>query len=173
MTAIPGYAPERLSGTRLRSAPGRVRYRRTYPTGWAACNTVPGRYQGFTWWRDTGTDAVSSQVPSTLMRAPALTVLGLDAATFDVLDPLLEAGQLPALARLFDAGSRGTLRSTIHPLTSQAWATMVTGVNAGRHGLWDFAERDESGYQLRLVNGSYPRGPGGRGGAGRPRPPRG
>ena len=93
------------------------------------------------------------------MRVPALTVVGLDAATFDVLDPLLEAGQLPALARLFDAGSRGTLRSTIHPLTSQAWATMVTGVNAGRHGLWDFAERDESGYTLRLVNGSYRRAP--------------
>jgi predicted AlkP superfamily phosphohydrolase/phosphomutase len=93
------------------------------------------------------------------MRAPALTVIGLDAATFDVLDPLLEAGQVPALQRLFEAGSRGTLRSTIHPLTSQAWATMVTGVNAGRHGLWDFAERDESGYTLRLVNGSYRRAP--------------
>ena len=34
---------------------------------------------------------------------------------------------------------------------------MVTGVNAGRHGIWDFSERDESGYRLRLVNGSYSR----------------
>ena len=24
---------------------------------------------------------------------------------------------------------------------------MVTGVNAGRHGIWDFSERDETGYQ--------------------------
>src|SRR4051794_5519314 len=93
------------------------------------------------------------------MRAPALTVLGLDAATFDVIDPMLEAGELPALARLFAAGSRGTLRSTVHPLTSQAWATMVTGVNAGRHGLFDFSERDASGYRLRLVNGSFRHAP--------------
>jgi len=36
---------------------------------------------------------------------------------------------------------------------------MVTGVNAGRHGIWDFAERDESGYRLRIVNGSRRRAP--------------
>ena len=36
---------------------------------------------------------------------------------------------------------------------------MVTGVNAGRHGIWDFSERDESGYRLRLVNGSDNRAP--------------
>ena len=36
---------------------------------------------------------------------------------------------------------------------------MVTGVNAGRHGIWDFSERDASGYGLRLVNGSYSRAP--------------
>ena len=36
---------------------------------------------------------------------------------------------------------------------------MATGVNAGRHGIWDFSERDETGYRLRLVNGSYSRAP--------------
>ena len=51
------------------------------------------------------------------------------------------------------------LRSTTHPLTPHAWATIVTGVNAGRHGIWDFTERDETGYQLRLVNGSFRRAP--------------
>jgi predicted AlkP superfamily phosphohydrolase/phosphomutase len=91
--------------------------------------------------------------------APALTVVGLDAATFDVIDPLVEAGDLPNLAALLERGARGTLRSTTHPLTPLAWTTMATGVNAGRHGIWDFSERDESGYRLRLVNGSYSRAP--------------
>ena len=50
-------------------------------------------------------------------------------------------------------------RSTTHPLTPHAWATMVTGVNAGRHGIWDFIERDDSGYDLRVINGSYRRAP--------------
>jgi predicted AlkP superfamily phosphohydrolase/phosphomutase len=86
-----------------------------------------------------------------------LTVIGIDAGTFDVLDPLIEAGELPNLRRVFGAGSRGLLRSTVHPITSQAWATAFTGVNAARHGLWEFSERDESGYRLRLVNGSYRR----------------
>jgi len=93
------------------------------------------------------------------MPGPELIVVGLDAATFDVIDPMLEAGELPNLRRLFDGGSRGILRSTTHPLTTQAWSTMVTGVNAGIHGMWDFTERDASGYRLRLVNGSYRRAP--------------
>jgi predicted AlkP superfamily phosphohydrolase/phosphomutase len=91
--------------------------------------------------------------------SPRVTVIGLDAATFDVIDPMIAAGELPNLARLFAQGARGVLRSTTHPLTTQAWTTMVTGVNAGRHGMWDFCERDRSGYRLRLVNGSYRRAP--------------
>jgi predicted AlkP superfamily phosphohydrolase/phosphomutase len=91
--------------------------------------------------------------------APALTVVGLDAATFDVIDPLVEAGDLPNLGGLIERGARGPLRSTTHPLTPLAWTTMATGVNAARHGIWDFSERDETGYRLRLVNGSYARAP--------------
>jgi predicted AlkP superfamily phosphohydrolase/phosphomutase len=91
--------------------------------------------------------------------SPDLTVIGLDSATFDVVDPMLAAGELPNLARLCDRGARGVLRSTTHPLTPHAWATIVSGVNAGRHGIWDFTERDETGYQLRLVNGSFRKAP--------------
>src|SRR5574338_1393856 len=93
------------------------------------------------------------------MALPRLTIIGLDAATWDVIDPLVKAGDLPNLARLAAEGTTGTLHSTIHPLTPHAWSTMVTGVNAGRHGIWDFTERDESGYSLRFVNGSYRRAP--------------
>jgi predicted AlkP superfamily phosphohydrolase/phosphomutase len=88
-----------------------------------------------------------------------LTVIGLDAATFTVIDPLVAAGELPSIARLLDQGSSGVLRSTTHPLTPVAWTTMVTGVNAGRHGIWDFSRRDDSGHHVRLVNGSHRRAP--------------
>jgi predicted AlkP superfamily phosphohydrolase/phosphomutase len=91
--------------------------------------------------------------------SPKVTVIGVDAATWDVIDPMIRAGELPQLARLVAEGSSGALRSTTHPLTTQAWTTMTTGVNAGRHGMWDFSERDASGYRLRLVNGSYRRAP--------------
>ena len=93
------------------------------------------------------------------MAAPVLTVVGLDAATFDVIDPLVASGDLPVLSRLLAHGAYGRLRSTTHPLTPLAWTTMVSGVNAGKHGIWDFSERDASGYGLRLVNGSHSRAP--------------
>lgn len=93
------------------------------------------------------------------MSSPVLTLIGLDSATFDVVDPLLSEGELPNLRRLSEGGARGVLRSTTHPLTPHAWSTIVTGVNAGRHGIWDFTERDASGYQLVLVNGSFRKAP--------------
>jgi predicted AlkP superfamily phosphohydrolase/phosphomutase len=91
--------------------------------------------------------------------SPTLTVIGLDAVTPLVLEPLRAAGAVPHLDRLLAQGAAGVLRSTTHPLTPQAWTTMFTGVGAGRHGIWDFHERDESGYGLRPVNGSYRREP--------------
>ena len=93
------------------------------------------------------------------MASPTLTVIGLDAMTPLVLEPLRAAGAVPHLDRLLGQGASGVLRSTTHPLTPQAWTTMFTGVSAGRHGIWDFHERDESGYGLRPVNGSYRREP--------------
>jgi predicted AlkP superfamily phosphohydrolase/phosphomutase len=89
------------------------------------------------------------------MTTPDLTVIGLDAATFDVIDPLVAAGELPNLERVLQSGAYGPLRSTTPPLTPLAWTTMVTGVNAADHGIWDFSHRAEGGYALRLVNGSH------------------
>ncbi len=93
------------------------------------------------------------------MSIPALTIIGLDSATFAVIDPLVDRGDLPNLAGLLENGASGTLWSTMHPLTPHAWTTLTTGVNAGRHGIWDFTERTEDGYQMRLVNGSHRRVP--------------
>ena len=90
---------------------------------------------------------------------PKLTTIGLDAATFAVIDPMLAAGELPNLERLFASGTKGVLRSVTHPLTPHAWSTMTTGVNAGRHGIWDFPHRTEDGHGLRAASGSDRRAP--------------
>ncbi|MFC2030731.1 alkaline phosphatase family protein [Chloroflexota bacterium] len=68
-------------------------------------------------------------------------VLGLDGATYDVLLPRVERGQMPNLAALLNSGVWGGLRSTIPPFSAQAWASMVTGKNPGKHGVVDFWER--------------------------------
>jgi predicted AlkP superfamily phosphohydrolase/phosphomutase len=41
-----------------------------------------------------------------------LLVIGLDAATFDVIEPAAAEGKLPNLARLIKNGASGPLRST-------------------------------------------------------------
>ncbi|HKJ59078.1 MAG TPA: alkaline phosphatase family protein, partial [Halobacteriales archaeon] len=77
-------------------------------------------------------------------------LVGVDAACFPVLDPLLDAGELPNLERLVDRGVAGPLRSQIPPWTPSAWPTAFTGTNPGKHGLFDFLAFD--GYDWAVVD---------------------
>ncbi|EJN57917.1 alkaline phosphatase family protein [Halogranum rubrum] len=70
-------------------------------------------------------------------------ILGLDGATWDVLDPLLEAGELPNIASLRESGYHGTLESTFPPITAPAWLSMATGQNPGKTGVFYFLNRDD------------------------------
>ena len=67
-------------------------------------------------------------------------VLGLDGATWDLLEPLLQDGLLPNLARLHEQGSSGSLRSVFPPLSPVAWTGVMTGKNSGKHGIFEFLE---------------------------------
>ncbi|HRX03747.1 MAG: alkaline phosphatase family protein [Anaerolineales bacterium] len=84
-----------------------------------------------------------------------LLVIGLDGATFDLMRPWAEAGELPNLQRLMSEGSWGPLRSVVHPFTAQAWTSMVTGTQQGKHRVFDFWERDFATYGFRLLNASH------------------
>jgi predicted AlkP superfamily phosphohydrolase/phosphomutase len=65
-------------------------------------------------------------------------IIGLDGATWGVLDPWISDGSLPNLAKLRQSGSWGELRSTIPPLTAPAWSTFMTGKKPGKHGMFHF-----------------------------------
>lgn len=79
-------------------------------------------------------------------------VLGFDGWTPDLAFPWAEAGLLPNLARVMRQGAWGSLRSVVHPITPAAWTSMITGVNPGCHGVFDFGTRREGSYDLRLVD---------------------
>jgi predicted AlkP superfamily phosphohydrolase/phosphomutase len=88
-------------------------------------------------------------------------ILGLDGATFDVIDPLVQAGKMPALAELMAGGVRARLRSTCPPVSAPAWVTFLTGKQPGKHGVFNFQNLDGrrySGFNETLVNSSYFRG---------------
>ncbi|MGQ9567491.1 MAG: alkaline phosphatase family protein [Anaerolineae bacterium] len=87
--------------------------------------------------------------------ARRVLVVGWDGATWEVARPMLERGELPTLRRLVEGGASGPLRSVVHPYTAQAWTTMATGCNQGRHRIVDFWERDFSRYGFRLLNASH------------------
>ena len=88
------------------------------------------------------------------MVRPQVVVFGLDGATFQVMKPLIAKGKMPNIGRLMAEGTSATLKSTIHPITPSAWASMVTGLNPGKHGVFDFRRRKAGSYELELVNGS-------------------
>jgi len=85
-------------------------------------------------------------------------ILGLDGATFDVIDPLLARGRMPALAELVENGVRARLRTTVPPVSAPAWVTFLTGKHPGKHGVFNFQNLDGerySGFTETLVNSSY------------------
>jgi predicted AlkP superfamily phosphohydrolase/phosphomutase len=71
-------------------------------------------------------------------------IIGLDGADWRIIEPLLDAGQLPTLKRLVDTGCRGVLNSTIPPHSPPAWASMITGTNPGKHGIFGFTVTDSN-----------------------------
>lgn len=75
-------------------------------------------------------------------RARRVLVLGLDGLEPSVVEPMLASGQLPAMARLRDAGGYGRVATTYPAQTLVAWSTFATGVNPGGHGIFDFLRRD-------------------------------
>lgn len=87
--------------------------------------------------------------------AHKLIVIGLDGAPFSLLQRWTEEGYLPNLARLIERGSFGVLRSTLPVHSPTAWASFMTGVNPGKHGVFDFAQRADDSYQLRVVRADH------------------
>jgi predicted AlkP superfamily phosphohydrolase/phosphomutase len=86
-------------------------------------------------------------------------IIGWDGATFDLIHPWLAQGKLPNLARVIEQGASGNLRSTLPPMTFPAWSSFMTGVNPGKHGIYDFTRRRKDKYDLEFVNGGHRRAP--------------
>lgn len=79
---------------------------------------------------------------------PRLLLIALDGATFDVIRPLVAQGRLPTFARLMRDGVSGDLASTYPAITPPAFASMLTGCNPGKHGIFDFFSRVPDTYDF-------------------------
>jgi predicted AlkP superfamily phosphohydrolase/phosphomutase len=92
-------------------------------------------------------------------KTPRVMVLGIDGATLDLIRPWAAAGRLPTFQRLLTQGAWGTLRSTMLPVTPAAWSSLATGVNPGKHGVFDFFVRQDNGYETLLANATHRHAP--------------
>ncbi len=86
-------------------------------------------------------------------------LIGLDGGELSLLTPWMDAGHLPHLAALRQQGTCQALASTRPPVTFPAWTTCVTGVNPGRHGIFDFTETCPGDYAIRFINQTHRRVP--------------
>ncbi len=68
-------------------------------------------------------------------------ILGLDGATWDLLLKLIEDGTMPNLGSLLKKGVWGNLVTVVPPVTATSWTTFFTGLDPGKHGVFEFLLR--------------------------------
>ncbi|MHA1665156.1 MAG: alkaline phosphatase family protein [Candidatus Njordarchaeales archaeon] len=86
------------------------------------------------------------------MGKPEVLVIGIDGATWDLIKPWAESGELPTFKRLMNEGAWGILESLEIPISSAAWVSITTGKNPGKHGVFDFSMRKGNSYDIRPLS---------------------
>ncbi len=84
--------------------------------------------------------------------AKRVLLIGWDAADWQIINPLIDQGKMPALKRLIENGVRGNL-ATIQPaLSPMLWTSIATGKRADKHGIHGFLEPVPDGSGIRPVS---------------------
>jgi predicted AlkP superfamily phosphohydrolase/phosphomutase len=85
-------------------------------------------------------------------------ILGFDGMDPELTERFIAEGRLPNLAKLREQGSFRKLRTTYPAISPVAWSTFMTGVNPGKHNIYDFLARDLSNY-LPYLSSAEIKGP--------------
>jgi len=94
-----------------------------------------------------------------MKKVPKVVVIGLDAATWTLIRPLVAEGKMPNLAKLMKAGVSGPLQSIMPPITPPAWTSFMTGKNPGKHGIYNFIKSEQGSYAMKYANATSRRAP--------------
>ena len=85
-------------------------------------------------------------------------ILGFDGMDPELTERFIAEGRLPNLGKLREQGAFRKLRTTYPPISPVAWSTFMTGVNPGKHNIYDFLARDLSNY-LPYLSSAEIKGP--------------
>jgi len=88
-----------------------------------------------------------------------LIILGFDGVDPNLLRDWMSAGHLPNIQKLAVSGTFQKLGTTNPPESPVAWASFATGLNPGKHGIFDFLKRNPETYypEIALVNREPPK----------------
>lgn len=95
-----------------------------------------------------------------------IVVLGLDGLDPRHVRRLLDKGDMPHFSALAEHGVFSELETTCPPISPVAWSSFTTGVNPGKHNIFDFLNRNLHTYMPELsssrlsfpdANGVWPR----------------
>src|SRR5215208_669841 len=75
-----------------------------------------------------------------------LVILGFDGMDPALVGRWIKDGKLPNMKRLAEQGGMYPLATTHSPESPTAWASFATGVNPGKHNIYDFLVRDTTTY---------------------------
>jgi predicted AlkP superfamily phosphohydrolase/phosphomutase len=87
-----------------------------------------------------------SRSPSKSRYWQKMVILGFDGMDPDLVEQFVRDGKLPNLKRLIDQGGLYPLATTHSAESPTAWASFATGVNPGKHNIYDFLVRDTGTY---------------------------
>lgn len=79
-------------------------------------------------------------------------LIGWDAADWKIINPLLDAGRMPALESLVNRGVIGKLATLEPTFSPMLWTSIATGKTADKHGILGFIEPTPEGDGIRPVN---------------------
>ncbi len=79
-----------------------------------------------------------------------IVILGFDGMDPELTERFIKQGKLPNLARLRERGTFRPLATTLPPISPVAWSSFLTGVNPGKHNIYDFVMPDRRRYLPEL-----------------------
>jgi len=79
-------------------------------------------------------------------KAKRVVVIGLDGFDPVLVKKFIQNGSLPNFKKLSEQGTFRPLRTTFPSISPVAWSTFTTGVNPGKHRIFDFYTRDPNTY---------------------------
>ena len=74
-------------------------------------------------------------------------ILGFDGVEPDIVQAMMDEGDLPHLKSLSESGTFAELGSSNPPQSPTAWSSFITSKNPGNHGIYDFLLRTPKNYR--------------------------